>query len=105
MGDQSDEDDISNLCWKCGDSPCEWVKWGEELKKQGDQYDSNTADLEQKKLKRSKVRKCLYRYYTYLKYGHLGKGVRIEVTPCVLDEIRRLYPEESNDDYMGFKES
>ena len=46
----------------------------------------------------------IFRYYTYKKYGHLGKGVRIQVAPCVLREIRALYPEENEDSYMGFRE-
>ena len=45
----------------------------------------------------------IYRFYTYQKYGHLGKGVRIEVAPCVLKEIRDLYPEEDDNDYVGFR--
>jgi len=27
----------------------------------------------------------------------------MEVTPCVLREIRKCYPEESDDDYVGFR--
>ena len=35
---------------------------------------------------------CEYgRFHTYRKYGHLGKGVRKKVTPCVLREIRKLW--------------
>ena len=45
----------------------------------------------------------IYRFYTYQKYGHLGKGVRIEVAPCVLKEIRDLYPEEDENNYVGFR--
>ena len=35
---------------------------------------------------------CCYRFYTYQKYGHLGKGQRFEVSHCVTQEIRRLFP-------------
>ena len=30
--EDSIETDFHNICWFCGDSPCEWVKWGEEIK-------------------------------------------------------------------------
>ena len=31
---------------------------------------------------------CIFgRFYTYQKYGHLGKGVRMEVAPCVLKKL------------------
>ena len=43
------------------------------------------------------------RYYTYLKYGHLGKGVRLEIPTCVLQQIRHLYSEDDEKKYMGFK--
>ena len=36
----------------------------------------------------------MIRYYAYLKYGHLGRGIRIEVSCCVMKETRNLYPEE-----------
>ena len=44
-----------------------------------------------------------FRYYIQLKYGYVGKGVRIEIPTCVLTEIRVMFPEETEDKYMGFK--
>ena len=46
----------------------------------------------------------MYRMFTYLKYGHLGRGVRIPIPECVVAKIREKYP-DPNEEYMGFMES
>lgn len=51
----------------------------------------------------SKMRKALYRAFTYLKFGHLGKEKRIPIRSCVTTKIREMYP-ETDGDYMGFHE-
>ena len=48
------------------------------------------------------LRKSLYKYYVYFRYGHLGKGNRVKVETCVTEHIRNLFPEKDNK-YMGFK--
>jgi len=53
---------------------------------------------------RNLVRKHCYRTYTYYRYGHLGKGNRVMVPSCVSDKIRERWPEENDDDFMGFRE-
>ena len=54
--EDSIETDFHNICWFCGDSPCEWVKWGEEIKQQGILFKNTNSTTEN-----SKIRKCLYR--------------------------------------------
>ena len=49
------------------------------------------------------MRKSLYRMFTYVKYGHLGRGVRIPLPKCVTSKIQRMFPAQ-NGNYMGFKE-
>jgi hypothetical protein len=49
------------------------------------------------------MRKALYRAFTYLKFGHLGKGRIIPIPSCVTAKIREMYP-ETDGDYMGFHE-
>ena len=46
----------------------------------------------------------MYRMFTYLKYGHLGRGVRIPIPECVVAKIREKYP-DPDEEYMGFMES
>jgi hypothetical protein len=36
----------------------------------------------------SRMRKALYRAFTYLKFGHHGKGSRILIPSCVTTKIR-----------------
>ena len=86
MQEEDIDEDINKICWICGDKPCEWICWGDELKQHREAYINNQNESEQI-IPNSKIRKCLYRYYTYLKYGHLGKRVRLEVSPCVLQQI------------------
>ena len=49
------------------------------------------------------VRKALYHLFTYLKYGHLGRGNRIPIPSCVMEKIREEYPDQ-NREFMGFCE-
>ena len=96
-----EESIIANICWKCGEAPCEWNQFSDEIEEQGVEYVRQADD----NITNNKIRKCLYRHYTYLKYGHLGKGVRLSVSPCVLLEIRKLYPEDNVEAYMGYQSS
>ena len=50
------EKDFNEICWLCGDCPCEWIKWGVEIKEQGILYINTNNETPD-----SKVRKCLYR--------------------------------------------
>ena len=48
------------------------------------------------------IRKFGYRTYIFEKYGIMGKGYRIKIADCVVDEIRNIYPEEDEEDYTGY---
>ena len=56
------------------------------------------------RLENKEMRKSMYRMFTYLKYGHLGRGVRIPIPECVVAKVREKYP-DPDEDYMGFMES
>ena len=58
----------------------------------------------QEQIENKERRKSMYRMFTYLKYGHLGRGVRIPIPECVLTKIQEIYPDPDGE-YMGFKES
>ena len=50
------EKDFNDICWLCGDCPCECKKWGGEIEEEGSNYTSTNSETPN-----SKVRKCLYR--------------------------------------------
>ena len=52
-------------------------------------------------LENKKRRKAMYRLFTYLKYGHLGKGNRIPIPICVIENIRKVFP-SPDVNYMGY---
>jgi len=45
-------------------------------------------DLTGEVIKRNVMRKMMYRHYTLLVHGHLGKGCRVKIPDCVLKGIR-----------------
>ena len=50
----------------------------------------------------SNVRFYCYRMFTYMRYGHLGRGNRIPIPACVQAKIHELYPDPNNR-YVGFR--
>ena len=105
----SEIEDDEPVCIYCANTPCEWHVYGQELLR-------NTSLMHYRETRNGKevvvddagnevsnasMRKAMYRMFTYLKFGHLGKGVRIPVPQCVADKIRAIYPEEDGK-YMGF---
>ena len=50
-------DSYEDICWLCGDTPCEWLRWGEDIKKKGLEYKASNGES----IPNSKIRKCLYR--------------------------------------------
>ena len=113
------DEDEQPVCEHCGASPCEWQQYGEDalevisfkfIPVEEPQYlgndghvlyytratDGATVDLKA-------VRNAVYRMFTYMKYGHLGKGNRIPIPPCVIQQIRDEYPEPEGGKYTGFQ--
>ena len=105
----SEIDDEEAVCIYCANTPCEWHVYGQELLR-------NTALMHYRETRNGKevvvdesgnevsnasMRKAMYRMFTYLKFGHLGKGNRIPIPQCVADKIREIYPAEDGK-YMGF---
>ena len=48
------------------------------------------------------ARKEMYRFYSRVCHGYLGKGIRKPLPVCVIMNVRHQFPEE-DDNYMGFK--
>ena len=115
---EDDEEDEEEVCVHCGGTPCEWEEFGDDIAQREqemrkslslivacDHEGSQIVDRNTKqRLESKEMRKSMYRMFTYLKYGHLGRGVRIPIPECVVGKIREKYP-DPDEDYMGFRES
>ena len=99
MTEEVDAQEDVPMCGTCGGTPCDWIQYGDSIVEAGDQ----ALELH-KKGGSNLVRKKMYSTYTYIKYGHLGRGERIRIPSCVLDKIREHWPDVSGK-YMGHKEN
>ena len=105
------DDDEVTVCQICGGTPCEWVEFGEEVKEYSKRLYSHEdidgvialTDRDGNVIPNNKMRRALYKTFTYLKFGHLGRGNRIPIPSCVVRKIREMYPEPDGN-YMGFHE-
>ena len=106
--DEVDGDE--EVCLVCGGTPCEWCEFGMKAAEMMDVQFSKacvngvmvyTRLMDNVEVGPNVIRKAIYKAFVYQKYGHLGKGNRIPIPDCVVNEIRKLYPDKS---YMGFKE-
>ena len=56
-------DDNEIICHICGERPCDWIQYGEDLIQRGvESFDSETVA-------NNIIRKTVYRMYIYGKYG------------------------------------
>ena len=84
------------FCDRCGETPCSFANIGEAvIDRANKQYTPGAVSNEQ-------MRKVCYKVFISMKYGRLGKGNRIQLPPCVLEEIRKQWPSET---YMGHRDS
>jgi hypothetical protein len=105
-GNESTE---SSVCEICGGTPCEWDQYADGIVMQSvalfhrDRHGGKEVIIDEQGgiVNNSKMRKYLYKAFTYLKYGHLGRGNRIPVPPCVVRKIRDMFP-DPEDNYVGF---
>ena len=84
------------FCLICNKSACLWDCYGDELKAKGREFYARLRNNKQ-------VRYHLYRYYISIRHGSLGRGVRVKIPDCVESEIRKLYPNEGGNGYVGFQ--
>ena len=100
------------VCQICGGTPCEWVEFGDEVTGYSKRLYTHEVtegvialkDPDGNVVPNSKMRKALYKTFTYLKFGHLGRGNRIPIPSCVVSKIREMYPDPDGN-YMGFHEA
>ena len=84
------------VCLWCGSTPCKWITYGKDIIEGGQEMYSEGENVEN-----NKKRKAMYHLFTYLKYGHLGKGNRIPIPICVVEKIRETFPSPDGN-YMGY---
>lgn len=87
------------VCHHCGDKPCFWKQYKEELV---NSISSNDTSQDEKN---NLYRKKAYQLYVSMKYGKLGRGNRVKIPFCVQSGIRSVWPERSPENYMGFKDN
>jgi hypothetical protein len=86
--------DDEEVCPRCASCPCEWIELGDAvLQQSNNSYYRETRDGMEViiddngvKVPNSKMRKILYKNFTYLKFGRLGKNNHIPIPSCVLDK-------------------
>ena len=87
----------------CGGTPCDWEVYGEEvvadIKEMYHLCEGETPEADSRTIKKS-----AYRLFVYSKYGHLGKGNRVRIAPCVTDRIREKWVDEEGN-YTGYHSS
>lgn len=85
------------ICLICNNErACLWDTYRHALEARG-------RELYAQHRNHKKVRYHLYRYYTSMRHGTLGRGARIKIPDCVEWEIRNLFPDEEGNGYVGFK--
>jgi len=84
------------ICLICNERTCLWDCYRPAVEARG-------RDLFMKYCNNKQVRFHLYRYFTTMHHGTLGQGVRVKIPECVEWEIRKLYPDEEGNGYVGFQ--
>ncbi len=93
------EDEV--CCYVCAKTPCEWTEHGipclRDLKGRYRIDDATTNGYvieitSGAQIPNNKMRFTFYKLFTYEKFGHLGKGMRIKIPACVEKQIRDLFP-------------
>ena len=93
-------------CFICEHDPCIYLGHraaaAEQMKAE---MDAETEDGEE--WKNNQKRHWLYRYYTKILRGFLGKGARYKLPDCVVFPTRNEYPDEAGSytGYISYEES
>jgi hypothetical protein len=81
-------------CTLCGQVPCDWDSFGEEIFEDCEELKAQGADNKQ-------VRFHAYKLYTRLRHGILRRFDRRPLPVCVRGEIMDSWP-DPNHEYVGF---
>jgi len=92
-GDEEEEEVI--VCEMCGQTPCDWETFGEEIWEE-------CQGLKQQGLDNKAIRYHAYRMYTRMRHGVLRRFDRRPLPVCVRGEIVDKWP-DPNHEYVGFQ--
>ena len=92
-GDEEEEEVV--VCEMCGQTPCDWETFGEEIWEE-------CQGLKQQGLDNNAIRYHAYRMYTRLRHGVLRRNDRRPLPVCVRGEIMDEWP-DPNHEYVGFQ--
>ena len=84
-------------CELCGQSPCDWISFGDQIIEECD-------EMMDQNLPTNQIRFHAYRLYTQLRFGVLHKHDRRPLPVCVCGEIMDSYP-DPNHQYVGFRDA
>ena len=90
------EEDLLNMCTRCGNTPCLVALMGQELVDEGNRYNSNNN------VGNKQVRFRLYRMFTRKMYGVLGSDHRIPLPGCIESLIKDSFPNEDGAAFCPF---
>ena len=98
-------DEEGETCVNCGELPCSTVTYSEELRLtfEGCQSERLTRESKNEKMSPDQARFYSYTEFVRIVYGALGKGNRVQLSPCIEKCIRDEFPND-NGEYVGFKE-
>ena len=91
-----------NSCHRCKSEPCVWEEHKEgviaavELVKSEHIHKGDCPN--------NICRKYCYRQFVLKMHGSLGKNRRLKLPKCVEDNVRLYYPNETGQEYVGFKD-
>lgn len=92
------ESEGDETCITCGYSPCSLITFTNELQQSITLVDTPAAGVD---WNHKEKRFHLYKHFTKLVYGPLGKGERIPLPICVEKRVRERYPSPDGK-YAGF---
>ena len=111
--DEDDDEDNSSVespypwhdvCQICGTTPCDWYNLKSEIIFEMEKLLATKKYFERvTRVSNKEVRFHGYRTYIQEKYGFMGEGLRVKIPDCVEMEIKKLYPEDDENDYTYFK--
>jgi hypothetical protein len=91
-----DEDD-DDMCALCGNTPCNWIIYGEEAVQDIEKEYSSELDTKDNQM----LHHSTYKLFVYSKYRFLVKGNGIKMAICVVDCRRQKWP-DPNGEYTGY---
>ena len=85
-------EDTADFCHLCQQPRCYWKEYENEMKYFGESLQGQTTE-EGKELSDGEKRFRMYQQIVYyINSGPMGKGNRMELSMCVVESIRNLFP-------------